>query len=229
MTTTITANNVIFDDSLNRPSLTKGAIHVNDGTGTFQHIAPSADGQIIVSNTGAQYGIEWATGNVAIGFGVISNASFSIPAVGGNSTYFLNTSSTTEPKSVVIPQSEIISFSITPFQSGGINGWSTNPANITGGFLDFYYCYIPFSTQNSIANIMYYTTGTTTPPGTPDYQIAGTGINSTGTNFTSFIDNNIGLFTGVDDQVFVRMTNNLTTSGNPVFHMVQTFVLFKTT
>lgn len=222
---------VSYTDKLSRDGLSKGSFLVNDGTGTFNHISPSADGQQLISDSTAPNGIRYTIGDEVIGFGITTNAAVAIPGV-GSTVYFLNSSSTTEAKSVVLPRCELVSFTISPYRLSGVDGWSTVPTNINGAAsdtIDFYYCYIPFSVQNSTSNIEYLSTGNTTPPVTPDFQILGSSINTTGTNFTSFIDTNINLGTTNGDQVFIRMTNNLTVSANPAFHRFQSFALFKTT
>lgn len=217
---------IIFLDSIYRDSLTKGTVLAADDNGVFQHISPSANGQVLISNLSLANGVEFASFS-STGFGVPASSPINIPAV-GSTVYFLNTGSTTEPKSIVLPAVEVVAFTITPYQVGGVNGWSTTPTNITGGTLDFYFCYIPFSTQNSTANVQYLSTLSLVPPVTPDYQILGTSINSVAENFQSFLNSGIGLSSASNDQLFIRLTNNLTTSGSPTFHAFQCLTIFKT-
>ena len=148
---------IIFTDSLKRDSLTKGAVLVSDVNGVFQHVTPSSDNQILISNTSAPGGAEWSIGNQGIGIGFTTLDNVPIPSM-TNTVYFLMRNSTSEPVGRVMPSAELINFNIVPDRTGGVNGWSTTPTNITGGNLDFYYCFVEFSTQNIIANIKYYST-----------------------------------------------------------------------
>jgi hypothetical protein len=227
--TEVHSQNIEFTGALSRPSTTKGSIHAHDGIINFQMVSPTTSDQILVSNSGATAGVEWSTGNAGIGFGITARNKITLPAPGG-SVYFLNaTGPTNIPCCVVLPGCDWLEFTITPARLGasGADGWTTNPAGITGGSFDIYYCYVDANTNPSVANLKYYATGNTTPPVTPDFQIMGTGINSTGTNFTSYMDTFSYTVTS-GQQVTVRLTNNITFGVNPTFHAFQCLSMFRT-
>lgn len=216
-----------FTDTLIRPSTTKGAVHINDGTGVFQVVAPTVDGQILISDAGDPNGAKWSAANAGVGFGITTQFAVDIPVI-GSSTYFLERGNTT-PNCFVLTDCTWELFTITPNRGAGtVDGWSTTPGNITGGHLDFYFGFVDASTATTTANFKYYATGTTVPPGTPDFQIAGTSINSVGTNFTSF-SHMLGYTVVSGQQVCMRLVNNLTQSAAPTFHSFQSLNIFKTT
>lgn len=218
--------NLEFTDTLSRPGTAKGSIHINDGTGIFQLEAPIADGQILISNNADPNGAIWSPANVGVGFGIANSVAIRIPAISGE-LYFLERGDTT-PNCFVLPDCMWVLFSITPNRGSSTDGWSTTPTNVTGGFLDFYFGFVDANTSTSAANFKYYATGTTIPPGIPDFQIKGSDINLLATNFTSFTHTVGGYLITSGQQVCMRLVNNLTQSADPTYHSFQCLNIFKT-
>ncbi len=131
----------------------------------------------------------------------------------GSGIYFLTNSNATNPVGFRLFSSIGMFFSIRPANG---NGWGATPTNITGGLLDFYFGYVPANSEKIAANYIYYSTGTTTPPVTSDFQILGTEINSVANQFRNFIFKFTVTVTS-GQQFSIRLVNNLTTSADPGF------------
>ena len=228
MSSNYNIENIEYTGTLSRPSTTKGSIFSNGGSSKFELVAPTVNGQVLRSNSSTASGVEWvAVSTTGVGFGLSTRTNtINLPAQGGTN-YFLSLSGTT-PNTIALPACSWLMFLVTPNRGGaGPNGWSDIPANITGGTLDFYFGYVDPSAANSIANYKYYATGTTTAPGTPDFQISGTSINTAGTTYKAF-RHNLSYSVTNGQQISIRLVNNLTSSADPRYNFLQALNLFRT-
>jgi len=209
---------IIYRDTLTGNPSVKGSVLGNDGNGNYVFASPSADGQILTSNSASPAGMSWEDNVTFIAYGLYNREPMTIPAMSGN-IYFL-ASSGSVPQPVALISSTALTISVTP--SAGVTGrYASSPTNITGGTLDFTLGFVPANVQNTVGNWSAY-------PGGPHFQINGNSINTVATSDTSFLAN-INIDVTTNQQVCWRMTNNLTQSADPGYNStIGTYTQFTT-
>lgn len=216
MSSTYTCQNIRYTGTLKRISTSKGSILSNNGTNNFELTTPTTNGENLTSDLTSSSGIIWSSGIQGIGFGFATpDADF--PAELSTNYFLLGGSTPTSPPGLVVPQSTSIFFSIRP---GNGTGWASIPTNITGGTIDFNIGYVPANTSQTIGNWVPYN-------GTVDFSIVAGDINTGANQYRSFIFTfNISASAG--QQFSIRVTNNLTSSADPMYsNEINGFIIFR--
>ncbi len=221
MVSIFSSENIIFTNNIYRPSTTKGTVMGHNGIEIFDYTTPSSDNQVLISDDTETAGIKWASDTSGAGFGFATH--FLCPDPGGstapNPTFYIvdaNNIAFPRPRPVVMPRCTAVYMSVGTSSN---SGWAFTPANITGGTIDFTLGYNDMNAQPSASTFTDY-------PGGPHLSISGSDLSMIANRFNNYyLTLNIDILEG--QQVAVRIDDNLTTSGLPIFQEIRTFILFR--
>lgn len=199
MTSRYLNENLEYTHNLSRPGTALGSVLASDVNGDFIPIAPTADFQVLTSDSTQAAGVEWKASSTNTGLAFAQNG---LP-FSGSPIFYLIDFNMSGPVPLVLPNSKAVFISINC--KDPVNGWCDDNSRFNGGSYDLTVGYTPANTNNTLANWIAY-------PGGPHLSISFLSIKAN--NFASFTAGlNITISEGQQFSIIKR--NTLTVTNGP--------------